>query len=343
LRSREGIELLLAKVQEERYRNPQTMVSLARLAQGAADRLDPSCCGLEVTNDLRTRAWAELANAYRVTDDLDRAMEALQQAADWLERGTGDPLLLARVADLAASLCCDRRRLAEAHELLDEVHEFYREQGDLHLAGRALITKAYVANADGKPRQALALVTEGLKLIDIHRDPTLAASALQNLIFYTAECGLLKKARTLLFRARAADLLADDELIRVKLRWVEGRIQAGQGNLAAAAAFSETKEGFLKFDLLYKAGLAGLDLTLVWLRQRRWPEVRKLAAELVLIFQDLRIDREAYAAMQVLHDACFRELRESTADRLIEMAEAVKSFLEELPRRPGLRFRWRAE
>ncbi len=103
------VEALLELSFEERYRDPGEMLQLALLARTAAEGLDAEVYGHGLVADLQARAWAELGNAYRVADDLDEAGAALDEAERRLRQGTGDLYLLARVADLRASLCCDRR------------------------------------------------------------------------------------------------------------------------------------------------------------------------------------------------------------------------------------------
>src|SRR5882757_11047230 len=100
------------------------MFYLAALAQAAAHRLDPHEVRPEVIADTQARVWAELGNAYRLADLLDRAEAAFKSSVDALERGSGDPLLAAQIADRFASLLFHRRHFQEAFTLLDRLAAF---------------------------------------------------------------------------------------------------------------------------------------------------------------------------------------------------------------------------
>src|SRR4051812_27131834 len=69
-------EVLLEKSWSFRYDDPQTMLHLAELARETSDRLDSEIYGSEPVADLQARAWGELANSYRVADDLLRSEAA---------------------------------------------------------------------------------------------------------------------------------------------------------------------------------------------------------------------------------------------------------------------------
>ncbi len=110
------MEALLRLSFEERYRDPQRMLLLALAARLAAEELDPEGLGAGLVADFQARAWAEIGNAYRVNEQFDLAEAALGRSQALLEDGTGDILLLARLADIKASLRIDQRWLGEAIE-----------------------------------------------------------------------------------------------------------------------------------------------------------------------------------------------------------------------------------
>ena len=325
------VETLLAAAWDLRYDDPQEMVRIAELALVAAERLEKDRYGRAEIADVRARAWAELANAYRVTDDLSRAEQAMGQAVGWLHGGSGDPWLLARVADLMASLLADQRRFAEAGELLGKVHCFHRRIGERHLAGRALISGGIFAGYDNQPRLALALLVQGLELIDVDQDTRLAASAVHAILINLVECGRYRQARIQLWRSRPL-LVRQGVQLSLRLQWLEGKIHAGLGDLARAEReFIATRAGFAAADSPYNAALAALDLAAVWLRQGRTVQVRELVEEMIATFRVLRIAREAVAALLILREACDRD--EATLDRV----RTVAMLLTELERQPRRR------
>ncbi|HEX2644945.1 MAG TPA: hypothetical protein VHU81_18245 [Thermoanaerobaculia bacterium] len=330
---RASVERLLAESWDLRYDDPRKMVRKAELAVLAARRLAPPPQGRAVAADLQARTWAELGNAFRVADELKRADQALSQAMTLWEHGSGDPLLLARLADFTASLCCDQRRFAAAFELLGQARRIYEEQGDRHLAGRTLITMSYIASCAAEPEQALRYLMQGLPMIDSRRDANLLAVALKNLVLYKVECGQFAEAKHCYETFQRDRVLPQDPLSQLKLRWIEGKIFLGLAETAPAeAAFLEVRQGFLDQDLPYEAGLASLDLAIAWLYKNKTGRVQTLLQETYQIFSALEIDREAVAAVLLLVQA-------SGAEQItVKLVKSVADFLNNLERRPGMRF-----
>jgi hypothetical protein len=106
-------EALLRKSYELRFSDPKRMLALADSAAAVAKHIRPEKYPWPgLLADLRARAFAELGNAYRINDRFPEADTAFGQARDYLEEGTGDLFLQARVLDLLASLRSAQRRLA---------------------------------------------------------------------------------------------------------------------------------------------------------------------------------------------------------------------------------------
>jgi hypothetical protein len=84
-------ERLLERSHELRHDDPAEMLRWAKLARQGADRLVPETGGSQEAQDLRARAWAEMANAYRVNDDLPQAEAAMAWAMELHGEGTGSP------------------------------------------------------------------------------------------------------------------------------------------------------------------------------------------------------------------------------------------------------------
>ncbi|HEV7785783.1 MAG TPA: hypothetical protein VGQ28_10640, partial [Thermoanaerobaculia bacterium] len=63
-------EALLQRASALRHDDPQETVRLARRAVEVAERLDPAVYGGRQVADFQARAWGELGNALRASDDL---------------------------------------------------------------------------------------------------------------------------------------------------------------------------------------------------------------------------------------------------------------------------------
>src|SRR5262249_43631265 len=141
--------------------------------------------GIEPLRDLEARAWGELANAYRVADDLPQARAALARAYERIGLGTHDPFLLARLDDVAASLFAAQRRFQEAFRSIRRARAIYLRAGDRHRAGRALISMGLFFGYAGRPEVGIEWITRGLNEIDRDRDPDLVFRSLNNIVLFT--------------------------------------------------------------------------------------------------------------------------------------------------------------
>lgn len=317
-----GFEALLDRCQGLRYDDPSRMVDLARFASYLADRLEPRRYGPKRVADLRCQAWTELANAYRVADRLREAEGALDTAAEAFLAGSGEEALGVRLLDVQASVDADCRRFGEALKSLDVVHRLYLRLGDPHMAGRALLAKGLYTDYAGDPEQAVLLLEEGLALVDRQRDPGLVFGAVHNLARALMECGRYEQARETLRSNRPEEPVGRVSLLKV--RWLEGQIDAGMGALdRAEQALAEVHQGFEETGLAYKAALTALELAAVHLRQGRADEARSRVLEAVRVFTGLGIGREAMASVLVVREAFERRvataaLLDSVIARLIQ-------------------------
>ncbi len=329
------VEALLRLSFEERYRDPQRMLLLALAARLAAEELDSAELGPGLVADFQARALAEVGNAYRVNEHFDWAEVYLDHAQGLLEDGTGDILLLARLADIEASLRIDQRQLGEATELLEVVYDLYYRAGDFHLAGRALISKGIATHYSGQPREAAHLLQEGLKLIgpDSGKNLQLAAAGRQGLIHALTDCGEFQEAGRLLLSSGLRQAFAAEPLSLLKLRGVEGKVLAGLGKLGRAErVFEQVREEFLLRERGYDAALVGLELAAVWLRQGKADNVRELAEEIYETLRDLGVHQEAFKAVLFLREACRQQAV------TLGLLRKVHGFLVRLEWNPGLRF-----
>jgi tetratricopeptide (TPR) repeat protein len=316
-------ESLLARSQACRHHDPEQMILLAERAAAIAAELDPYAYGVELTADLRARCLAELGNAHRVADDVESAERAIRRAVEESTRGTQDPLLLARIMDLTASLRGAQRHFGEALELLDAVYRIYESHGDRHNAGRALISKGLYTGYDNDPAEAVRLLSAGLALIHPASDPKLVLSAVHNLITFLADGGRFREAQRLLRCTRQAYDTEGDRLNFIKLRWLEGRIAAGLGHRRQAEQYLlQARQELAAAGLHYHAAVASLDLAAVWLSQGKTAETRTLVEELVATFQARRIAREALAALVLLKEAFDLDRSEP-----LELLRAVSRYL----------------
>lgn len=325
-------EHLLEKSWELRVEDPSAMLRTAGVARQVAEKLDPAAYGHAQVADLQARTWAALANAYRLTDQLQNSEAAMAWATELRRHGTGDPLLLARIADLSASLYCDMRRFPETFRALDTAYALYRSYGESHDAGRVLVMKGLYSGYAGEYEIGLQLLVQGLTVIDRERDPALVVHALDNILLFRIELGDFEQARRQLERMRPLKERQATALERLRLRWVEGKIAAGLREFEAAeAAFLEARRASDEAGQGYQAALISLDLAALRIARGETAEVAPLVAQVLATFRALGVEREAMIAVLMLKKAVERD------QATLEFLQGVSSVLQRLRSEPAPR------
>jgi tetratricopeptide (TPR) repeat protein len=334
LRGAPLIDLLLERSFALRYEDPKEMVALADAARVLAEALGSRRYGRKVKADLCARAWTELGNAHRVTDDLATSGAAFDQAKAWAEQGTGSLLLKARYLELLAALYRELRRIAEAGELLDQAVAIYRREGDREALASTLLSRAMVYEEEHEPEQAIAIVLEALEHIEW--PSPLRLPAVNSLADNLVGAGLFEAARWIVSRSWRLYRKAG-KLNKVRLLWLEGRIALGLGEDGVAEGKLNTARlAFQRAGKNYDSALVGLDLALLYVRQERRPETAWLVNHMLQTFRSLGIARELIASLVLLKKSC--EGRRPVEVLTVQI-ETIAAFLVELqrerPRRSG--------
>ncbi len=327
-------DLLLEASREWGFQDPGRALELAELGAAVAGQLSHAIYGEARVSDLSARAWATLANAERIRSDFRSAEKGFVRAERLLKNGTGDPLEKARVLLLKASLRGNQQRFDEALRLLDRVSAIARRCGDLHLGGKALIARGFICGVAERPSAAIQALEEGIELLDEAAEPRLLVAARHNLMLYLNEMGRQDEALGLLEKTRPLYVELGDRMNLIRLRWLEGKIALAAGRLELAEPLLEQVGIELaQLNLGYDAALLSLDLALIYTRQRRSAEVRRLAEHMIPIFQSRDVHREALAALIVFQKAA--EMERVT----LGLVQELSDFLRKCRQTPGLRFR----
>lgn len=299
---------------------PERMVDLAELALGVAFELEKERYGDGLITDLRARAAAEMANVLRLAGKLQAARETMAAALELVENGTGDPLLRARIYDLAASLFPGEEADGIAPRLLERAFHLYRRFGDRHQAGRVLLKRAIAAAGEAEPTGRLELLVQAADLIDPQRDRWLAWASIHSMLWGLVELERFRAAAELLEESRELYAEFSDRIDRRWLSRLEGRIAAGLSDSKRAeekllAAYEEaTAAGDL-----HHALLVAMDLADLMLRQDRAMEARVLIEDLLQAVRGARLGEELTSALGLL-----REHLERPEDALSLVEEVSK-------------------
>lgn len=321
-------EVLLERSWNLRHDDPKGMLDMAALACEAADHLDPTVHGEKETASLRARAWGEYANACRVTDDLPMAEWAMSRALGLLGKNNDAPLLRARLAELMAGIFSHQRRFPASFQSLDLARALYEKHGDPHDAVRVLVQRGIYTGRSGDPEMGIRLLAQALQRMDRDRDPKLVFIILHNMLLFRAENGDYREANIQLFEMRPLYAHYAGTVDMSKLRYIEGRIAAGLGELdRAERSFLVVREEFQRRGQVYHAAVFSLDLAAVWLRQGRTVEVKNLVKEMLETFRAEYVARETIAALLMLREAL--EQDRATLDLLTLVTGVIRQHQEE--------------
>lgn len=331
-------EALVARSRETVFDDPAAaLLTSARATELAEALLAPGAVpdGLTLdAEDLAAEAWAYFANAQRVSNDLDAAERSFATARRHLEGGNGRPLLAARLDDLEASLLNAQQRHEEALGLLDEAIRRCRTSGARRLLGFSLVNRGHLLTEAGDPQAALVALAEAIDCLHPEDDLRTYLFAASNVAKCLDRIGYSIAARALLAELRPLHERLGERINLLRLEWLEAEIDLGLGRQRQAEATLLTvREAFLDREMAYDAALVSLELAGIYAEQKRFLALRRLALEMLPIFQSRRIHREALAALILFREAI------SFGHGDLALFSEVRRFLDRARDNPRLRFR----
>ena len=152
----------------------------------------------------------------------------------------------------------------------------------------------------GRTEEALDELINALPLLQGSTDPVLLLTIDHMYVTFLTDLGELELASLYYSSYEWRYEAVGEELFSLRGLWIKARLAfrcGGPGTEGAARALREVRDGFAERGLAYDAALAGLDLALALARLERHDEVMALAEEMVPIFEDQGIEREARQAM----------------------------------------------
>ncbi|HEX3527673.1 MAG TPA: hypothetical protein VH988_11440 [Thermoanaerobaculia bacterium] len=279
-------------------------------------------------------AWAVLANARRVGSNLKEAEKALACSARLQANPPeGRPELPEpwRLLDLEASLRIDLRQLPEALRLLDEAAELAPRTGPVR--AHLLCIRSIALDRLGDLEGSIAALREALAEIGEEDDPHLFCMLRFNLANGLAGVGKAAAAAEMLPALRRLQAQIGDGLNQIRLRWLEGKIDAGLGRLdRAIETLSSVRLDFSGEGLRYDEAQAGVDLAGLYLRQGRTAEAKRLVLRMEPVFRAEGVHAEAQKALALFRRAV--EMESATP----ELAGRVAGYLRRAQHDPDLVF-----
>ena len=315
--------------------DPAQALEWTELGVAIARNLSESTYSPELVHDLKARALSYLGNARRITSDLAGASRAFEEAEVELNKGTGDELELARLLELKSALLFEYRNFKQGFEILNRAIGIHRSSGCEYFLGRALIAKGFQLGELGDLEAAIATLKDGLKRIGTQEE-RLHLAAKHNLVYFLYSAGRYHQALAMVPEVRALHKEHGDAVDLVRFKWLEAKIAEGHGELEAAeAAFCEVRDFFAESEIPHEVAQVSLDLAILYLRQGRVAELKKLSSEMLVMFSSLGIGREAIAALVLFQQAV--EMEKASFGLIRDLAAYLKNARNHphLPFRPS--------
>ena len=312
--------LLLERCKQAMPADMRTAQELAKTADAVLRRTPDS----PEANDLWARTAAYLGNASRRFGDLAEAERRFAFARSLGTTGdVTDPSVTAEIDSCEAMLFFHRRLFRRAEALLVRAICQYYLAGSRAEAAHPLVTLGLVYFHQGKLQKAIESARLAADSVNPRRDLRLYVSARFNLALFSWEARDPATALEILETDRSFLARLQDSYTRLRIAWLRGKIAEDQGAAdEAEKAYLEARDGFVRDSVAFDAALVSFDLAILYGRQGRWREVRRLAAEMHKIFDAQAVHREAAAAVLLFQEAARQETL--TVERLEEIAAALK-------------------
>ena len=287
-----------------------------RVLQDATQALDLCHLSLEIVHrmpldryrrsdvaDLRAASLAAIANCKRLLGDLEGAQEAIEQALESLEWGTGDSLDEANVLSIYGSLLTDLGHIDEALEVLSAAARDAREIGDRQLQAKLVLQQA---SSIGwyEPARGLALARKALGLLEPGVSPHLDLVARYLLMILSCELGEVRQARALF------DVWRSTFQAQTSKAFWHGRVLQLEAALARQEGHLETCESFLRqlldhyaeWGLHHDLALTTLDLAEVLTASRRFAEAQELLESTLPLFRQWKVNSSVLRAWLMIEE-----------------------------------------
>lgn len=330
-----GVARYLTRLsREEARRDVARAEDLGELAVEAADCLDSRVYLPRTTADAGALAWAALGNARRVAADLVAAERDFRMSRERLAAGSGDDEVRAEYLSLLGSHRLSQAAFAEARKILAEALSLTESAGYEQVRRRLVLNLAKATGEGGDPERAVALLERSSPLLDRPGPDDLSHYRLQALGWWQVELNRPAEARAAFERVREPWLARmPGAADRERLFWLGARIAWAEGDLERADdELQGVRDAFRELGAHYDFALATLDQAVLYLEQGRTADVRRLAAEMLPVFESRALHRHALAALVLFQRTA--EAEEATAAWVRELAR----YLRHARGNPVLRF-----
>ena len=276
-------------------------------------------------------ALAHLGNAFRAGGDIPEAERAFNNCdALWLPGNSDDSIDEAVVYGLEASFRRTQGNFEEAFRLHDLA---LQAKGATDMRAELLVSKAYTLDECGDLAGMVTCLEEARESLTGNEDGRLLLALRHNLADALSKAGRFDEAKALLPEVKRIAGKVGSELDFARMGWVEGRIEAGLGNLERGAKLLLIARGALAAKAIpFDTALVTLEIALLYSTNGQDERVRDIARHLAPIFRAQALPRETLAALTLFRQAA--EARTFTA----QLAGRLLDYLRKARANPGLAF-----
>lgn len=205
--------------------------------------------------------------------------------------------------------------------MVEQALAIYRQQDDPQGLGNTLLKRAKLLEELGDTEGAIASLREA---VDISEPLSrLGLYSRHNLVLCMTLAGRYEEADQLMSEVRETFDRGGRPLDLLRLRWTEAKISRGQGRLREAEeSFRQVQDEFLARGMGYDAALVSLDLAILFAQEHRTEDLKRLAAEILQVFESRDVHREAVATLILFQSACDEE--RLSADLATQLATVLQ-------------------
>lgn len=293
--------LLIAEARGHLPGRPQEAHAVAGLARAVLQHSTSSV----YAGELYARALAHQANALRAQGELRRAEELFDVARYLLKsQGGGDRLTQAELDSFEGSLRGAQRRFEEAEVLLSRAALAYAMDQQPLEAARSLTSLGMIYREAGDLLRAVEVTEQAEDVCGDRNSLRLLLMVRHNLAAFHHELGDQERARSILEESSQLYDQFSDPWTQLRRIWLQGHLARAEGDVEGAElSYELVRDGFLEQGIGLDAALAALDLAVLYAQQQRFGDVKRVAEEIVPVFEAQDVHREAATALMLFQDA----------------------------------------
>jgi len=277
-------------------------------------------CDEKLLCGIQEYIWKHVGNVLRARGDLKKAAEAFDRAGEFFLGGiTGilpSVILRDRLAGLEAALLRDRGDLVEALRMID--HALTLAGDDRASRPALLLEKVRLHRRLGRPEEALRALSWADRVARSSDSRLLLRMEIERA---GALCDLARHGEVKKLPGSLRKAAEGFPLERARLLCLEGRVAAGLGRLEEAETALQEAHAGLHDRVVNDLALLTLEVAVLYARQGRTAELKRLAEQTLRLVEAPGLAREAAATLKLWCRLAAQE--KLTSERAVQF---VKDF-----------------